>query len=272
MKINGLLTRVLLVVFLSFLMTSAALSQDQAPPANFSKTELHFLFNMGPLVLNKVDEAGRTLTFTLDHFSTWRFGSNYFFIDTTGGPDYDFYSTGYSLYLEYSPNLSMNKIFDFSFGNDSILREISLNGQINLGAAGSYEINRAWLEGVMIDWHFPGCTVLSTYFLAKQEEAYKPSWQFTLVWNIPFKIASTGFEFNGFMDIWQRFKKDSGTEDALVLLSQPQILCNLDFFKLKDFFIGIEFGISHAFPSEAMYAGKDSSWDIMISPMILFRF
>ncbi len=243
-----------------------------AAEGGFSNTEFQFLMNIGPLNLEGADDAGRTFTMTFDHFSTWSHGSNYFFLDVQSGPDYDFYKEDFSLYFEYAPAFSIYKIFGITTGEGSPIRDVSLTPQINLGRGVGYEVNRVWLEGVIVAWNIPGFAVFDTAFLARQEKDYKPSWQITLVWNVPFKLGPTSWQFRGFIDLWQRFKDTGFSEDAVVLLTQPQLLMDFGFAGLKGLLFGVEVQLSHAFPSDGAYAGEDSSWDVRISPMLSFKF
>jgi len=254
-------------------MSNIALADDSG---NFSNTEFQLLMNYGPDKLYEddpeEDELKKTFTATFDHFSTWRLGANYFFLDITGDKDYDFFNEGNSFYFEYTPSLSINKMFDINFGNDSILREISIAGQIDTGRTAGFEINRVFLEGGIISWNIPLFAVFDTAFYARHEKDYKTGWQTTIVWLSPFSIGPSKWVFRGFADIWQR-KKDKGfSEDATVFIAQPQLLLNLDMFNLKEFNIGVEVQVSNNFPSKALYADKNNAWDYVISPMIMFRF
>ena len=54
------------------------------------------------------DEARWTAT--LQHFSTWRHGSNFFFLDVTDEPGLDFFEGRPGLYLEYAPVLGLRSL------------------------------------------------------------------------------------------------------------------------------------------------------------------
>ena len=276
----------IIVICVTLLAGNLLFSQDEKKkkeepkPSYFSSTELHMLGTFGPFKLNEDvndddDDSNDNLgnfVFTLDHFSTWRLGTNYFFFETTGQRNFNSYDKDFLLYLEYAPALSFNKIFGSEFDKDSIIKEVFITGQINMGRAPAFEINRVWLEGIIIDFNIPGFAVFSTQYLARQEYHYDPSWQFTYVWAIPFKLGSSSWVFRGFLDLWQRIKKDANTEDAIVFLTQPQLLLNLDFMGLPEFSFGTEFQLSNAYPTKAAYDKKDNSIDYAISPMVSFHF
>jgi hypothetical protein len=239
-----------------------------APPKfqGFSDTELQVLGMFGParLVDSPTDGA---FILTFQHFSTWELGYNFFFLDVEGQRNWHPYDEKFGLYFEYSPTLSFNKLGITSFTNDDIINDLSLTLQLNLGyAVGGFEINRVFLEGLVLNWSVPGAPVFETHFLARQEHNYDVTWQFTFVWLVPFSAG----EFRGFMDIWQtRENSDSpGTEDKLVLLSQPQLLFNIG----SHLQLGAELELRHDFPGKFLYTGESSTWDFRVGPMLLFNF
>jgi len=239
-----------------------------APPAfqAFSDTELQLLGMFGPARLVD-DPTDGAFILTFQHFSTWELGYNYFFLDVESQPPWHFYDEAFGLYFEYSPTLSLNKLGLTSLTSDDIINDLSLTVQLNLGyAPGGFEINRVFLEGVVLNWSVPGAPVFETHFLAREEHNYGVTWQFTFVWLVPFSIG----EFRGFMDIWQTRQNDDepGTEDKLTLLTQPQLLFNLG----KQFQAGVELELRHDFPSKALYANESSTWDFRVGPMLLFNF
>ena len=239
-----------------------------APPAfqAFSDTELQVLGMFGPARL--VDDAtDGAIILTFQHFSTWDLGYNYFFLDVESQPPWHFLDESFGLYFEYAPTLSLNKLGVTSLTSDDIINDLSLTAQLNLGyAVGGFEINRVFLEGLVLNWSVPGAPVFETHFLARQEHNYGLGWQFTFVWLVPFSIG----EFRGFLDIWQTRENEDepGTEDKLVLLSQPQLL-----FRIASHLqIGAELELRHDFPSKFLYTEESSTWDYRVGPMLLFNF
>ena len=240
----------------------------EAPPAfqSFSDTELQLLGMFGPARL--VDDAtDGAFILTFQHFSTWELGYNFFFLDIESQPPWHFYDERFGLYFEYAPTLSLNKLGLTALTSDDIINDLSLTLQLDLGyAVGGFEINRVFLEGVVLNWSVPGAPVFETHFLARQEHHYGVTWQFTFAWLVPLSFG----EFRGFLDIWQTRQDDAeaGTEDKLVVLSQPQLLLNLG----KHFQAGAELELRHDFPGKFAYANKTSTWDFRVGPMLLFNF
>jgi hypothetical protein len=239
-----------------------------APPAfqPFSDTEFQLLGMFGPArVVDDASDGAFILTF--QHFSTWEYGYNYFFLDVESQPPWHFFDERFGMYFEYSPTLSLNRLGLIPLPSDGIINDLSLTMQLNLGyAVGGFEISRVFLEGLVLNWGVPGFPVFETHFLARQERNYGVTWQFTFVWLMPFSFG----EFRGFADIWQTRENEDepGTEDKLVLLSQPQLLFNL----ANHLQLGAELELRHDFPGKFAYAGESSTWDFRVGPMLLFNF
>jgi hypothetical protein len=237
----------------------------------FSDTELQLLFMFGPFKLTDKASAGAPI-FTFQHFSTFKYGSNFFFLDIEGqpaNPNWHFWDKNSGLYFEYAPSLSLHRLGLLPLPKDFVLSDISPTGQLNLGyAPGGFPVNRVWLGGLIFSWKIPGFVTFDTQFLARGESTYDLSWQLTLVWYAPFKIGGVSFEARGFLDFWRTKKNDEpGTEDKWVLLTQPQFLV-----KVGPLSIGTELDIRHDFPRKEFFAGKSNTWDIRLGPMILFDF
>jgi hypothetical protein len=248
-----------------------------SPPAEtppqfqaFSDTELQVLGMFGPArvpddAIDKASEGAFILTF--QHFSTWELGYNFFFLDIESQPAWHFLDENFGLYFEYAPTLSFNKLGLTALARDGIINDLSLTLQLNLGyTVGGFEINRVFLEGIVLNWGVPGAPVFETHLLARQEHNYGLTWQFTFVWLVPLPFG----EFRGFMDIWQtREDEDTpGTEDKLVLLSQPQLIIEL----ASHLYAGAELELRHDFPGKFAYDEGQSTWDFRVGPMLLFNF
>jgi hypothetical protein len=247
-----------------------------SPPAEtpprfqaFSDTELQVLGMFGPARApndgnEKASDGAFILTF--QHFSTWELGYNFFFLDVESQPSWHFYDEKFGLYFEYAPVLSFNKLGLTELAPDGVINDIMLTLQLNLGyAVGGIEINRVFLEGLVLNWGVPGSPVFETHFLARQEHNYDLTWQFTFAWLVPFSFG----EFRGFMDVWQtRANENPGTEDKLVLLSQPQLIFRL----LDHLYAGAELELRHDFPGKFLYEEGQSTWDFRVGPMLMFNF
>jgi hypothetical protein len=263
------------------LITFSRSSLSQEPPATletsppsaapsafqpFSDTEFQLLGMFGPARL--VDDAtDGAFILTFQHFSTWQYGYNYFFLDVESQPPWHFLDESFGMYFEYSPTLSLNRLGVIPLSGDGIINDLSLTVQLNLGySVGGFEINRVFLEGLVLNWSVPGAPVFETHLLARQEHNYGITWQVTFVWLVPFSFG----EFRGFADIWQTRENEDepGTEDKVVLLSQPQLLFNLG----RHLQLGAELELRHDFPGKFAYIEESSTWDFRVGPMLLFNF
>ncbi len=226
----------------------------------FSKTELQLHSDWDRDT--GMGENQDILTLTMEHFSEWKYGDNYFFLDIEGGESSD--TKGESMYFEFAPRFSLNKIFNLGVP-EGFLGETYLTAQYNdgrsfLGSDIDF-IHRTWLYGISFDFNFqPNYGFSNLSFLYRNEATQDSSYQITFVWGQPFKLGNLDMAFNGFIDFWE--------DDAkTVFLSEPQIRLNLSSFFgqgnfLSDSSIGMEFEISRNF------FGPDTDW--IINPTVFF--
>jgi hypothetical protein len=212
-------------------------------------------------------EDSPTLVGTLQHFSVWRYGSNFFFADLSGGPELEVTDTQLGVYVEYSPVFSLSRLgLIGSLGGP--LRDVGFTAQVNGGwTPGGIGIGRVFLEGVELAWSVPAFAVFNTQLLARQERGYHPSWQATWVYDVPFRLGAAAGELSGFMDVWRR----TGNGPAsMVMLAQPQVRVTLGSPEPGDSFlqVGIEFEPSHDFPAQGVRGG----WNFAASPMVRWVF
>ena len=236
----------------------------QEPAPRFSVTDAQLLMTLGP---PGEDEARWTAT--LQHFSTWRYGSNFFFLDLTDEPGLDFYEGRPGLYLEYSPVLSLRSLGVPVPSAAGALRDVGLTAQVNTGwTPDPFPIDRVLLEGVELAWSAPGFAVFNTQLLARQERGFDPSWQFTLVYNLPITAGPLHGGVSGFLDLWRR-DSDAG-EGYNVLLAQPQLLVTLGSPAPGESHleIGAEVQPSYNFPA----TGLSDGWNVAVSPMLRWVF
>ena len=245
---------------------------EEAPaPFYFSDTELQVLFMFGPQRLNDRASSGAPIL-TFNHFSTNSWGSNFFFLDVESqpaSPNWHFLDEQFGLYFEYAPTLSLTKLGLLSLPQDGLLADVQVTGQLNLGyAPGGFPVNRVWLSGLVVDWNI-GFATFETQFLVRKERTYDTSWQLTIVWFQPFSIGGLSGEFRGFFDMWRGTENEDepGTEDKLVVLTQPQVI-----FKVGPVYLGAEFDIRHDFPRKDFFEEDESTWDIRLGPMLVFNF
>lgn len=242
------------------LCSGAAPAGAQEGPPRISVTEGHLLayFNES--------ESSPSLVGTLQHFSTWRYGSNFFFADVSGGPDLEVTDTDLGIYLEYSPVLSLGRLgMPVARGP---LRDVGVTLQLNGGwTPDRFPINRVFLEGVELAWSVPGFAVFNTQLLARQERGYHGSWQGTWVYDLPFRVGPAAGQIAGFMDVWRR---TGGGDASTVLVAQPQVLVTLGSPDPGESFlqVGVELEPSHDFPARAVRPG----WNIAVSPVVRWVF
>jgi hypothetical protein len=204
---------------------------------------------------------------TLQHFSTWRYGSNFFFIDASAPPGLQFFRDGLGLYLEYAPVVSLSRLTRARVSGGPVT-DLGVTLQINGGhTPEGFEIPRVFLEGVDLAWRVPGFVVFDTQLLARQERTYEPSGQFTWIYTAPFPVGRTRWVVQGFVDVWRRSQE--GAPTSTVVLAQPQILVHLagapgD----SELQLGVELEPSHDFPTRAIHAG----WRLAYSPMLRWVF
>ena len=239
-KTNALLWIVLAIVFVFPLSASAGTS-----------VQLHTEFDRDP-------GNQELFTATFEHFSTWDYGKNFFFIDFMG--ENNFQSEAGLIYFEYSYYFSLEKIFDWELPFDFI-SDTYLAGQYNDGDKES--IDRALLYGLSVDLDI-GVDSLSLSFYYKDYDEGADSYQATLCWTENFKLFGSDFIFKGFADYWI-------SSDRQTFISEPQLkfpLSNLGFVKKGSFLdrsnIGTEIEISHNF------FGADYGWQV--NPTIFWEF
>jgi len=185
----------------------------------FSTTNLQLLYgsNFHDNYYGNNTSDGKMTTLTLEHFSTWGYGDNYFFVDLLSGHFLDFTGTPSGsqsrIYSEWAPRLSLSAIsgHDMSAG---IFKDFFLAGQLNRDGQGFH----AEMVGLGVDLTIPGFNVLSTNMYLRKDNFNRATWQNTTVWNIP---LGAWLSFEGFIDLYG--SDNNGTE----ISTQPQLLVNL---------------------------------------------
>ena len=175
---------------------------------DFSRTNLQYLSGSGFKEIAGgyvVDDTMKTLT--LEHYSTWGYGDNFFFVDNQSG-DFDHFGTKleYVTYMEWAPRLSLSKLGGTQL-QIGIVKDFYLSGQINQG-----EGYHATLLGAGVDLDIPFFAVFGVNVYQKEDNFDNTLTQTTINWLMP-----VGFVvFEGFVDV---------TEDET--LAQPQLLIDL---------------------------------------------
>lgn len=178
----------------------------------FSQTELQI---HADLDRQPVDSA--IWTVTLEHFSEWSYGDNFFFLDIEGKEDLE--TEADTLYFEYAPRVSFDRVFAKEIIPCSFLGETYATVQYN--DSDKFYINQVWLYGVSIDFDFqPNYGFSNLQLLVRDEDTQDAAYQITYVWGQPFQVAGLDFDFRGFADFWKN-------DDTHVLLTEPQLRLKL---------------------------------------------
>lgn len=231
-------------------LTGAAMAGD----AFFSNTELQIHADF-----ERETPAGKNdiFTATVEHASEWTYGDNFFFLDIEGKPDFE--TDADTLYFEYAPRFSLDKMFGTKMIPVDFMGEMYATVQYN--DSDKDYINRVWLSGVSFDFNFqPNYGYSNLSFLVRNEDTQDTSYQVTFVWGQPFSVAGLDLDFRGFIDYW-------ADDDKEVFLTEPQLRLNLSSFVghehvLSKAAIGTEVEISNDF------FGEDYGWEV--NPTLFF--
>jgi len=234
-------------------LTVTAVAEEQS---FFSNTEiqLHADFDRKPI-------ESDIWTVTVEHFSEWKYGDNFFFLDIEGKPDFE--AQADTLYFEYAPRFSLDNIFDTKILPSKSLGELYATVQYN--DSDRDFINPVWLYGISLDFAGqPNFGFSNLHFLVREEKTQETSYQLTLAWGQPFHLGNWAFSFNGFLDYWE-------DDEKRVLLTEPQLRISLSNLVGKDNFlsnasIGTEIEISKNF------FGKDYGWEVNPTIFLVFSF
>lgn len=186
-------------------------------------------------------ETQQTITF--EHADAWKYGDNFLFVDNThyngkGDPQ----NGKYSVYGEFSPRLSMGKIFDrkFEFGpvKDVLL---ALTYEFGKGDVKSY------LFGPGFDLAIPGFDYFQLNFYQRHPNDDRPGnniWQITPVWSYTIPVRGSDILIDGYMDwVVSNDKTAQGTYHANLHFN-PQIKYDLGKamnMGEKQLYVGIEY-------------------------------
>lgn len=210
---------------------------------DWTNTEIQYLHGSNyqqPFNSNAIGQSIITVT----HSDGWKFGRNFFFMDTlfteNGQPSQtDVYGEAYS-------SLSLGKILgkDLSFG---IFKDVNATIGVNAGERldNSKSDVRIALYGATIDFNLPFFAFFTVDILNHvplEPTMQGASVQITPVWNLPFSIANTKWSFEGFLDFI-----GSKNNASYNVLTQPQL--RLDVGDLVGesghFYAGIEYQYWH---------------------------
>lgn len=205
-----------------------ALTAGVAGAADWSSTNVQFLYGDGFKVL---PPEARTII-TLEHASGWTYGDNFFFFDVT-----EPFANDTSLYGEWHPRFSFNKIFKNEMGS-GFFRDVLLATELNVENNG--QPWRAYLYGVGFDFNIPHFQFFALNLFVRDDKMIRDdsTYQISPSWNLPFTLGKTNWEFRGFIDI-----AGAEGEGKAQTLAQPQLLVNLGsiFKQPGTLWVGVEY-------------------------------
>lgn len=159
-------------------------------------------------------DGGKKTTLTLNHFSTWEYGDNFFFADLSRGSiDHREWTDAYA---EWHPRLFVNQLLGHKAPLLGVIRNWGLAGEVNQGA-GFY----AYMGGVGFDFAVPAGWVLGLNAYYRYDNFNRHGWQISPFWTVPFSIAKVPFLFTGFVDV---NGLDNRVDKGVEVWSQPQLL------------------------------------------------
>lgn len=233
-----------LFLFCCFLQLFSIASIANTDFFEWTDTEIQYLHGDGFRMPFNSNDVGQSII-TFSHADGWKYGRNFLFLDTliteTGQPSQT------EIYGEIYSYFTLGKILerDLSFGIfKDINATISLNAGENFNSPTSG--TRAALYGFTVDFNLPYFSLFSIDFLRHnllEPVEYGTSWQLTTVWKLPFSIANTKWDIEGFAD----FSETKNANLVANILTQPQLRLDVGdlWGESNHFFIGLEYQYWH---------------------------
>lgn len=203
-----------------------ALAAATAPApahAQFATTNVQALqgFDFEDSLLGYDTPSGKMTTLTLNHFSTWKYGDNFAFVDLYRG---DFAGGESTVYAEWHPRIFVNRLLGKEGKCLGVFRDFGPSFEVNQGP-GFY----AYLAGVGGDFALPIPGVVGVNLFYRYSSVQIPgndlrdhTWQLSPYWSVPFQVGPASFLFAGFADV-------SGAQDneKVDVMAQPQLLVDV---------------------------------------------
>ncbi len=215
---------------LAGLVCLAAALAPRAARAEFATTNLQLLdgwYFYDPSVGEDV-HGGKMATLTLNHFSTWKYGDTFAFVDMMQG---DFREGVKSkLYGEVHPRVFLNRLLGTKGNVLGILKDAGLAGELNighgfqawlLGLGGEFAVPKGWEFGMNVYYRY---TELQLPGVIPPQ--YDHTWQVSPFWIIPFSVGKVPFLFTGFVDV-DGVKKNLSTTRGVEVMTQPELLVDV---------------------------------------------
>jgi nucleoside-specific outer membrane channel protein Tsx len=233
-----------------------AAAPSPAPAQGFSTTNVQLLqgFSFDDRKTGADTRSGDMTTVTVNHFSTWEYGDNFFFVDLqtgyfnangNGNAGSGFRGeAGATLYGEWHPRLFVNKLAGQKAPLLGLFGNYGLAFELNQGQ-GFY----AYLAGVGVDFALPQpySAGLNVYY--RYDRFDRHAWQVSPFWNIPFALGPVPLLFSGFVDVAGSTDIDRNRD--LDVMAQPELLVDvLAPFggKANRLYVGVEW-YWHRYPS-----------------------
>ncbi len=182
-------------------------------------------------------------TLTFEHADGWKYGDNFFFLDKIfyNGED-DAQSGSNTYYGEFSPRLSLGKIFD---------QKIQFGPVTDVLLAMTYEFGEGDTESYLIgpgfDLAIPGFDYFKLNFYNRTTDGSRPGddvWQVTPAWSYTIPVGDSDIVIDGFMDwVVDNDENSRGTYHANLHFN-PQIKYDLGKamgWGAQQFYVGIEY-------------------------------
>lgn len=211
---------------LAGMASGAALAEEDkdAAPGYFmiSDTEIQILWGNNFDLRSGAPDETSVLTLTLEHFSTWKYGDNFFFTDLSFDLDGNGNNNAETtIYTEFYPSLSFSKITGESISIGPLI-DVNATAGINVDADGFL----ALLPGARLDFKVPGFNFvgLAGYVYETVRDPFDrnldTTYQATLTWQAPIVISErVKLVFQGFADVIG----DRGQGVKTQFLTQPQL-------------------------------------------------
>ncbi len=176
-------------------------------------------------------------TVTVEHANGWKYGTNFFFVDTVSRGD-----IGIEVYAEVYSYLSLNKITGLQLGFGPV-QELSVVAGLNISNKPENDNFKAYMAGISFDLSNAWFDFLQLDITAYKDDSVSGRYgiQFTPVWSLPFTLAGVKFKFRGFTDFRTGNTNNSGN---FHILAQPQMLIDigdLAGWKSDSVYIGVEY-------------------------------
>jgi nucleoside-specific outer membrane channel protein Tsx len=184
-------------IFSSLMMAASLMAGGQAVAGDlllWQSNSLTYLYGQDFAVNPEIQQ-----TFTFEHADAWKYGDNFLFVDKifyNGKKDPGVGSNTY--YGEFSPRLSMGKIFNqkFEFGPISDVL-LAMTYEFGEGDVKSY------LIGPGFDLNIPGFDYFQLNFYNRHTEGGRAGdnvWQITPVWSYTIPVGKSDVLIDGYMD------------------------------------------------------------------------